>query len=48
MTIGAASATGEAPAMSADERLRLFDEVKQEIGERGAASVGTPFGEAHG
>lgn len=33
--------TGEAPAMSADERLRLFDEVKQEIGERGAVIAGT-------
>ncbi len=33
--------TGEAPAMSADERLRLFDEVKQEIGERGAVVAGT-------
>ncbi len=33
--------TGEAPSMSADERLRLFDEVKQEIGERGAVVAGT-------
>lgn len=33
--------TGEAPAMSADERLRLFDEVKQEIGDRGAVIAGT-------
>lgn len=33
--------TGEAPAMSADERLRLFDEVKQEIGERGSVVAGT-------
>jgi 4-hydroxy-tetrahydrodipicolinate synthase len=33
--------TGEAPAMSADERLRLFDEVKREIGDRGAVIAGT-------
>ena len=33
--------TGEAPAMSAEERLRLFDEVKREIGERGAVIAGT-------
>ena len=33
--------TGEAPAMSADERLRLFDEVKREIGDRGAVVAGT-------
>lgn len=33
--------TGEAPAMSAEERLQLFDEVKREIGERGAVVAGT-------
>lgn len=33
--------TGEAPAMSAEERLRLFDEVKREIGDRGAVIAGT-------
>jgi 4-hydroxy-tetrahydrodipicolinate synthase len=33
--------TGEAPAMSADERLKLFDEVKREIGDRGAVVAGT-------
>ena len=33
--------TGEAPAMSDDERLRLFDEVKQAIGEDGAVVAGT-------
>lgn len=33
--------TGEAPAMNAEERLRLFDEVKQEIGDRGAVIAGT-------
>ena len=33
--------TGEAPAMSDDERLKLFDEVKQAIGEDGAVIAGT-------
>lgn len=33
--------TGEAPAMSDDERLKLFDEVKQAIGEDGAVVAGT-------
>ncbi len=33
--------TGEAPAMSAEERLQLFAEVKEEIGERGAVVAGT-------
>lgn len=33
--------TGEAPAMSDDERLRLFREVKEEVGERGAVIAGT-------
>ena len=33
--------TGEAPAMSDDERLKLFDEVKQAIGDDGAVVAGT-------
>jgi 4-hydroxy-tetrahydrodipicolinate synthase len=33
--------TGEAPAMSDEERLRLFAEVKEEIGDRGAVIAGT-------
>lgn len=33
--------TGEAPAMSDDERLKLFDEVKQAIGDDGAVIAGT-------
>jgi len=33
--------TGEAPAMSADEKLRLFAEVKEEVGTRGAVVAGT-------
>ena len=33
--------TGEAPAMADDERLKLFDEVKQAIGEDGAVVAGT-------
>lgn len=33
--------TGEAPAMSDEERLKLFDEVKQAIGEDGAVIAGT-------
>lgn len=33
--------TGEAPAMSAEERLRLFDEVKREVGNRAAIIAGT-------
>lgn len=33
--------TGEAPAMSDDERLKLFDEVKQAIGNDGAVVAGT-------
>jgi 4-hydroxy-tetrahydrodipicolinate synthase len=33
--------TGEAPSMSDEERLRLFAEVKEEVGERGAVVAGT-------
>ena len=33
--------TGEAPSMSDEERLKLFDEVKQAIGEDGAVVAGT-------
>lgn len=33
--------TGEAPSMSDEERLQLFDEVKREVGERGAVVAGT-------
>lgn len=33
--------TGEAPAMDDEERLQLFKEVKEEIGERGAVVAGT-------
>lgn len=33
--------TGEAPSMSDEERLRLFGEVKEEIGETGAVVAGT-------
>ncbi|MSQ09104.1 MAG: 4-hydroxy-tetrahydrodipicolinate synthase [Dehalococcoidia bacterium] len=33
--------TGEAPAMTDAERLRLFGEVKEEIGKRGAVIAGT-------
>lgn len=33
--------TGEAPAMSDEERLKLFDEVKNAIGEDGAVVAGT-------
>lgn len=32
--------TGEAPAMDSEERLRLFAEVKEEIGDRGAVVAG--------
>lgn len=33
--------TGEAPSMSDEERLRLFGEVKEEVGETGAIVAGT-------
>jgi 4-hydroxy-tetrahydrodipicolinate synthase len=33
--------TGEAPALSREEKLRLFGEVKQAIGDRGAVIAGT-------
>jgi len=33
--------TGEAPALSREEKLRLFGEVKQAIGDRGAVVAGT-------
>lgn len=33
--------TGEAPALSDDEKLRLFAEVKEEIGDRGSVVAGT-------
>jgi 4-hydroxy-tetrahydrodipicolinate synthase len=33
--------TGESPSMSDDEKLRLFAEVKEEIGDRGAVIAGT-------
>lgn len=33
--------TGEAPALSDDEKLRLFAEIKEELGDRGSVVVGT-------
>ncbi len=33
--------TGEAPSMSDDEKVRLFGEVKEEVGERAAVVAGT-------
>lgn len=33
--------TGEAPSMNADERLRLFAEVKEEVGDTGSVIAGT-------
>ncbi len=33
--------TGEAPSLSNDEKIRLFTEVKEEIGDRGSIVVGT-------
>ena len=33
--------TGEAPALSRDEKLRLFGEVKEAVGERGTVVAGT-------
>ena len=33
--------TGEAPSMSDEEKLRLFAEVKEEVGDRGAIVAGT-------
>ena len=33
--------TGESPSMSDEEKLRLFGEVKEEIGDRGAVVAGT-------
>ncbi len=33
--------TGESPSMSDDEKIRLFDEVKEEVGDRGAIVAGT-------
>jgi len=36
-----AGSTGEAPALSREEKLRLFGEVKQAIGDRGAVVAGT-------
>ena len=33
--------TGESPSMSDDEKLRLFAEVKEEVGDRGAVVAGT-------
>jgi 4-hydroxy-tetrahydrodipicolinate synthase len=33
--------TGESPSMSDDEKLRLFAEVKEEVGDRGAVIAGT-------
>lgn len=33
--------TGEAPALSQDEKLKLFGEVKEAVGERGAVIAGT-------
>ena len=33
--------TGESPTLSTDEKLRLFSEVKEAIGERGAVIAGT-------
>ena len=36
-----AGTTGEAPTLSHEERLRLFREVKEELGDRGAVVAGT-------
>ena len=33
--------TGEAPALSDEEKLRLFTEVKEELGDRGSVVAGT-------
>ena len=33
--------TGESPTLSTDEKLRLFSEIKEAIGERGAVIAGT-------
>ena len=33
--------TGESPTLSTDEKLRLFGEIKEEIGERGSVIAGT-------
>ncbi|HCV28513.1 MAG TPA: 4-hydroxy-tetrahydrodipicolinate synthase [Dehalococcoidia bacterium] len=33
--------TGEAPALNNDEKIRLFTEIKEEIGNRGSVVVGT-------
>ena len=33
--------TGESPTLSTEEKLRLFGEIKEEIGERGSVIAGT-------
>lgn len=38
--------TGEAPSMNEEEKLRLFAEIKEEIGDRGAVVAGTTDNDA--
>ena len=33
--------TGESPALTSDEKLRLFAEIKESIGDRGSVVAGT-------
>ncbi|MBM3957746.1 MAG: 4-hydroxy-tetrahydrodipicolinate synthase, partial [Gemmatimonadetes bacterium] len=40
--------TGEAPSMSDEEKLRLFAEIKEEIGDRGAVVAGTTDNDTRG
>ncbi len=40
--------TGEAPAMSDEEKLRLFAEIKEEIGDRGSVVAGTTDNDTRG
>jgi len=40
--------TGEAPSMNEEEKLRLFAEIKEEIGDRGAVVAGTTDNDTRG
>ena len=40
--------TGEAPSMSSDEKIRLFAEVKEEVGETATVIAGTSDNYHHG
>ena len=40
--------TGEAPSMNDEEKLRLFAEIKEEIGDRGAVVAGTTDNDTRG